>query len=90
MGETVVYAIKSVLIATAIMTFIVAISVITAGIVQFGSSTIAGEIFGVISMCLPFNAGTVFGAVLIAFDAIIVFVVARKICAILLKANEAN
>lgn len=45
--------------------------------VIYGS--IVGEFFGIVSMCLPFHAGSVFNAILLVIDCITAFLVARKV-----------
>lgn len=90
MGETIVYGIKSVLVAAALALWIAAIVSITSTIFEFTSNTIVGEALGIISMCLPFNAGAVFASVVASFDAIITFVIARKIYSMVMKSNEAT
>ena len=42
------------------------------------ATSVVGEIFGILSVCLPFNAGTVFYGVILIIDAILAFLVARK------------
>ena len=63
----------------------VAITFATALITLFGFvqsvvyGSIVGEFFSLVSMCLPFNAGTVFNAILVVIDCITAFLVARKV-----------
>ena len=45
--------------------------------VVFGS--IVGEVFGILSVCLPFNPGVVFGALNLTCIGILAFLVARKV-----------
>ena len=43
------------------------------------NSTVIGEFFGMVSMYLPFNAGTVFNSILLVCSGIFTFKVAMKI-----------
>lgn len=58
--------------------FASAIALLVGSIEQFVATSIIGEIFGIISMCLPFNPATVFGALWFMCSAILTFLIARK------------
>ena len=50
------------------------------GLVQQAVFTnVIGEFFAIVSLCLPFNAGFVFGSVVLICDGILAFLIARKI-----------
>lgn len=42
------------------------------------STSVVGEIFGILSVVLPFHAGTIFFSIILVLDAILAFLVARK------------
>lgn len=42
-------------------------------------NSFVGELFGIFSMCLPFNAAVVFGGIVAMLTAILSFLVARKV-----------
>lgn len=90
MGESIVYAIKTALIVVFTGVFIASIVTITSTIFNFAGSTVVGEALGIVSMCLPFDAGAVFSAILASLNAVIVFIVARKLYEISLKSTEAS
>lgn len=80
MGESIVEGVKIACIIAATLTFFVLlnnlIALISAGF--FGES-ILSEIFGVMSLCLPFDASSVFGSIMLAINAIIAVLVGRWI-----------
>ena len=45
---------------------------------SFITTTIIGEFFLIVSMCLPFNAVAVFGAIYLVLTGVLLFLVARK------------
>lgn len=79
MGELIVNGIKWAFIIAVGGTFMVAINALLTllSAVVFGS--VVGEVFGIISMVLPFNALAVFGGIGTAIAAILGFMVAQKI-----------
>lgn len=79
MGDSVVYAIKIALAVAATMVFASALITFLSLLAALTSSTILGEIIGLISVYLPFSAATVFGSMSTTIVAIISFLVARKI-----------
>lgn len=42
-------------------------------------TSVIGEFFAIVSLCLPFNPAIVFGSILLMIDGILVFLIARKI-----------
>lgn len=42
-------------------------------------TSVIGEFFAIVSLCLPFNPAIVFGSILLIIDAILAFLIARKI-----------
>lgn len=94
MGESIVYAIKCTLIAVATATWVLAVTSLCGSVVAFvgsaGANSVLGNIIGIISMCVPFQARTVFGSILTSATACIGFVIARKVYTIVMKSNEAN
>lgn len=50
------------------------------GLVQsWVTSSIVGEVFAVLSLCLPFNAFTVFGGIYLMLVGILSFLIARRV-----------
>ena len=41
-------------------------------------TSVVGEFFGIVSMCLPFNPATVFGGLWLILDGILTFLIGRK------------
>lgn len=79
MGESIVYALKMALAVAVFVAFGVAIGTILSAVIQFASSSIVGEIIGLISIYLPFNPSAVFASVASAITACIGFLVAKKV-----------
>lgn len=79
MGELIVNGLKIALIVSISTVFMSAIVTLFNAIsaVVFGS--IVGEILGVVSMCLPFNALSVFKAVWTSANIILSFFTAKKV-----------
>lgn len=70
---------KATVVVALSLAFMVAINVLL-GLVRMALYTsLMGEIFGVISCCLPFDAAAVFGSLFSATTAILSFLVAKKI-----------
>lgn len=75
-----VFHILKISVAIAISaTFLIAINTLIGLLVISVSHTIVGEIFALISMYLPFNAGTFFSSLLVVCTGILAFKVAKKI-----------
>lgn len=79
MGESLVYAIKIALAVAATMAFVTAIITLVGLLIAFVANSMLGEIIGLISVFMPFNPAFVFGSVLSVMNAIIAFLIARKI-----------
>lgn len=79
MGDSIVYAIKIALAVACTTALVVAIVALTSLMISLTTSTILGEIFGLISVYLPFNASLVFGSISAGIVAIISFLVAHKV-----------
>lgn len=79
MGESLVYTIKIALAVAASMAFVVAIITLMSFIISLGTSSILGEIFGLISVYLPFNPALIFGTISTTIIGIIAFLIARKV-----------
>ena len=79
------FAHSAILVIKIVVSIAVAVTFATALITLLGFiqsviyGSIVGEFFALVSMCLPFNAGTVFNAVLVVIDCITAFLVARKV-----------
>lgn len=62
----------AVIFAGVIMTFL--------GMIQTAVFTsVVGEVFGILSMCLPFSPAIVFSGIWVMCDAILVFLIGRKV-----------
>lgn len=79
MGESLVYTIKIALAVAASMAFVVAIITLMSFLISLGTSSILGEIFGLISVYLPFNPALIFGTISTTIIGIIAFLIARKV-----------
>lgn len=79
MGESLVYAIKIALAVACTMAFVVAIITLMSFLISLATSTVLGEVFGLISVYLPFNPATIFGSVSATIVGIIAFLIARKV-----------
>lgn len=79
MGELIVNGIKWGFIIAVGSTFAVAILSLLNLLSTLVFSNIIGEILGLISVCLPFNAGAVFSSLMLTMTAILSFMVAQKI-----------
>lgn len=88
MGETILYAIKIGLIVAAVALFIAATTQMFNFVSVFTSGSIIREVFGIVSMCVPFDAASVFVSIFGAFDVVLAWVLARKLFSINRKAQE--
>ncbi len=79
MGELIVNGIKTAFWIAIALVFMSAIQTLLNLIVSVVFANIIGEVIGVISMCLPFDASVVFGGLGSAMSAILAFLVAKKI-----------
>ena len=79
MGELIVNGLKIALIVSIATVFMTAIITLLNAISAVVFVSIVGEILGVISMCLPFNALAVFKAVWTSANLILSFLTAKKV-----------
>lgn len=79
MAETLFNILKISVIVAISFVFMTAISSLTGLITSLVFHTVIGEVFAVMSACLPFNALAVFGAIGNASVAILSFLIAKKI-----------
>lgn len=79
MGEMIVNGIKIAFWISIALVFMVAITTLLNLITEVIFANIVGEILGVISMFLPFNAALVFQSIGAAMAAILSFLIAKKI-----------
>lgn len=61
------------------LAFATAIMALVGYLESFVASSIVGEVLGVLGMCLPFNAVTVFSGIVAILTAILSFLVARRV-----------
>lgn len=79
MTETIFNILKVSVIIAVCAVFMIAINTIINLIATVVFSNVVGEVLGIISCCLPFNALAVFGAIGTATSGILAFLVAKKI-----------
>lgn len=79
MGDSVVYAIKIGLAVACTMAFVVAVITLVGLLTSFVSSSIIGEIIGLMSIYLPFDPVPVFTSLTATITAILAFLIAHKI-----------
>lgn len=79
MGEIIVNGIKVAFWISMALVFMTAITTLLNLISSIVFANVIGEVLGIISMCLPFDAATVFGAIGTACSAILAFLIAQKI-----------
>lgn len=79
MGEMIKFGIKLALTIAIATTFFVAITTIINLLTTVLFDNIIGEVLGIMSACLPFNALAVFSAIGTSTAAILSFLVAQKI-----------
>ena len=79
MGEMIVYGIKIAFAISIGLAFAIAINALIQGIVSIVFGNIIGEVLGIISMCLPFDARAVFSAIVGSMSAILAFMIAKKL-----------
>lgn len=79
MGELIVNGLKWAFIIGVSGTFFAVILTLLGNLasIQFGG--VIGEVFGIMSMCLPFDLGTIMSGVGVAVAAILAFLVGHKI-----------
>lgn len=79
MGELIVNGIKWAFIIAVSLTFMTALTNLLNLIVMVAFNNVVGEVLGIMSACLPFNASAVFGSISTAITGILSFLVAQKI-----------
>lgn len=79
MGEMIKFGIKLALTITVATAFFVAITTVINLLTTVLFDNIIGEVLGIMSACLPFNALAVFSAIGTSSAAILSFLVAQKI-----------
>lgn len=79
MLDTVFNVLKISVVVAIAAVFMVAINTLIGFITSIVFGNIVGEVLGVISCCLPFNAASVFGAITTACSGILAFLIAKKI-----------
>lgn len=79
MGELIVNGIKWSFIISLSLVFVSAINTLLSLVQNFVFGNALGELFGLLSMVLPFNINSVLSAYLTAFNAVLAFLVAKKI-----------
>lgn len=79
MGEMIKFGVKLAIIIAVASTFFVAITTIINLITTVVFDNVIGEVLGIMSACLPFNALAVFSAIGTAGAAILSFLIAQKI-----------
>lgn len=79
MGSAIVYGIKIAMTVACALAFFGAVTTILGFLTSFVVPNILKEVIGLISIYLPFNAGTVFTGLSSIIVAILSFLVARKV-----------
>ena len=82
MGELIVNGIKMAFVIGVSITFFTAIVNLLNLVVMIAFNNVIGEVFHIISCCLPFDSNAVFGAIGVAINGILSFLVARKVYSI--------
>lgn len=79
MGDMIVFGIKIGLVIATAVVFMTAIATLIGLLSEIIFGGVVSEVLGIISACLPFNAGSVFNAVGVVINGILSFLVAAKI-----------
>lgn len=79
MGELIVNGIKWAFIIAVGAVFMVAITNLLNLLVMVVFNNVVGEVLGIMSACLPFDASAVFGSIATAIAGILAFMVAKKL-----------
>lgn len=79
MGEMIKFGVKLALVTIVATTFFTAITTIINLLTTIVFNNVIGEVLGIMSACLPFNALAVFSAIGTSAAAILSFLVAQKI-----------
>lgn len=79
MGELIVNGIKWAFIIGLALTFMTAINALINLLASVATTSVIGEVLGIFSNCLPFSASAVMGGITTVLNAILSFMVAKKI-----------
>lgn len=79
MGELIVNGIKWAFIIGLAFTFMTAINALINLLVSVATTSVIGEVLGIISNSLPFSVSAVMGGITTVLNAILSFMVAKKI-----------
>jgi len=79
MGELIVNGMKMAFVIGVSITFFTAIVNLLNLVVMIAFNNVIGEVFHIISCCLPFDSNAVFGAIALAINGIFAFMIASKI-----------
>lgn len=79
MGDMIVYGIKIGLVIATAVVFMTAISTLIGLMTELFFGGVISEILGIMSACLPFDAGTIFSALGTVCNGILSFMIAAKI-----------
>ena len=83
MGATLVFALSMASSIGVGVAMFLGINVLLNGVGTIVATSLIGEIFGILSCCLPFSLAQLFGGVSLVATAVITFLTARKIFSIL-------
>ena len=78
-AHAIIQIIKAIILVLVAWGFMAAINTFVGLLGLITAHTVIGEVFGMLSACLPFDASSVFGAIATTISAILTFMVARKI-----------
>lgn len=90
MGDLVVYGLKIGLVLATAIVFMTAISTLIGMMTELFFPSIITEVLGIISACLPFDAGTIFSALGTVCNGILSFMVAAKIWDLTVTVEDAS
>ena len=79
MGEMIKFGIKMAAVIAVALVFMAAIQTIVNLVVMVVFDNVIGEVLGVLSMCLPFDASVVFSGIGTVCNAVLAFLVAQKL-----------
>ncbi len=79
MGEMIVNGLKMAFVIGASITLMTAIVNLLNLLVMIAFNNVIGEVFHIISCCLPFDSNAVFGAIALSINGIFAFMIASKI-----------
>lgn len=90
MGDMIVYGIKIALIIATAVAFMTAIATLIGLLQDLVFGGVVQEVLALISACLPFDAGAVFGAMGTVVNGILSFMIAAKIWDLTVTAEGAT